>query len=130
GSIYNGTRQWPFFEFRDRVYDQTTKPVATGCGVDGSGKAVPTCYSSGKKPTDYYQAIYNGINPIDFFVENGTYVTIKALNVSYTFGRSAMEKLGLGVSSLRLGVIGRNLFTSTKYSGYDPEVAGLSGDRY
>jgi len=130
GSIYNGTRQWPFFEFRDRVYDQTTKPAATGCGVDGSGKALPTCYSTGKKPTDYYQAIYNGINPIDFFVENGTYVKIKELNVSYTFGRGTLEKLGLGISSLRLGVIGRNLFTFSKYSGYDPEVAGLSGDPY
>jgi len=127
GNIYNGTRQWPFFEYRDRVYDQTSKPA-----VNCVGSPDPThCpYSTGKKATDYYQALYNGINPIDFFVESGTYVKIKELNVSYTFGRSAMEKLGLGVSSLRLGVIGRNLFTFTKYSGYDPEVAGLSGDPY
>src|ERR1051325_2674394 len=127
GSIYNGTRQWPFFEYRDRVYDQTSKPA-----VDCTGTTDPTHrpYSTGKKATDYYQAIYNGINPIDFFVESGTYVKIKELNVSYTFGRSALEKFGLGISSLRLGVIGRNLFTFTKYSGYDPEVAGLSGDPY
>ena len=126
GNIYNGTRQWPFFEYRDRVYDQTGKPA-----VDCTGNTDPHCpYSTGKKATDYYQAIYNGINPIDFFVESGTYVKIKELNVSYTFGRSALERLGLGMSSLRLGVIGRNLFTFTKYSGYDPEVAGLSGDPY
>src|SRR5207249_7990406 len=30
GSIYNGTRQWPFFEYRDRVYDQSNKPTAAG----------------------------------------------------------------------------------------------------
>ena len=24
----------------------------------------------------------------------------------------------------RLGIVGRNLFTSTKYSGYDPDVSG------
>src|SRR5438874_3405764 len=125
GKIYNATRQWPFFEFRDRVYDQSSKPAATGC----PGTA-PACYSTGKKPTDYYQAIYNGINPIDFFVEPGTYVKIKELNVSYTFQRSMLEKLGLGINNLRIGVIGRNLFTFTKYSGYDPEVAGLSGDPY
>ena len=125
GSIYNGTRQWPFFEFRDRVYDQSSKPVATGC--TGSAAA---CYSTGKKPTDYYQAIYNGINPIDFFVEPGTYVKVKELNVSYSFDRNTLAKLGLGLNNLRLGVIGRNLFTFTKYSGYDPEVAGLSGDSY
>jgi len=130
GKIYNATRQWPFFEFRDRVYDQSSKPVATGCGVDANKVPLPACYSTGKKPTDYYQAIYNGINPIDFFVEPGTFVKIKELNVSYTFQRSMLEKLGLGINSLRVGVIGRNLFTFTKYSGYDPEVAGLSGDPY
>jgi hypothetical protein len=127
GNIYNGTRQWPFFEYRDRLYDQTSKPA-----VNCTGSPDPThCpYSTGKKPIAYYQGLYNGINPIDYFVESGTYVKIKELNVSYTIGRGTLEKLGWGVNSLRIGVIGRNLFTFTKYSGYDPEVAGLSGDPY
>jgi hypothetical protein len=126
GNIYNGTRQWPFFEYRDRVYDQSGKPA-----VNCTGNPDPHCpYSTGKKPISYYQGLYNGINPIDFFVESGTYVKIKELNVSYTIGRSVLEKLGWGVNSVRVGVIGRNLFTFTKYSGYDPEVAGLSGDPY
>src|SRR3989449_4518805 len=124
GRICTGTRQWPFFEYRDRVYDQSKKP-----GVDCTGTTDPThCpYSTGKKPIEYYQFFYNGIDPIDFFVEPGTYVKIKELNVSYTFDRSTLSKLGLGINSLRIGVIGRNLFTFTKYSGYDPEVAGPSG---
>jgi len=126
GSIYNGTRQWPFFEYRDRLYDQVSRPEVN-CG----GNPDPHCpYSTGKKPIAYYQGLYNGINPIDYFVESGTYVKIKELNVSYTIGRGTLEKLGWGVNSLRIGVIGRNLFTFTKYSGYDPEVAGLSGDPY
>jgi TonB-linked SusC/RagA family outer membrane protein len=127
GNIYNGTRQWPFFEYRDRVYDQSGKPA-----VNCTGSPDPThCpYSTGKKPISYYQGLYNGINPIDYFVESGTYVKIKELNVSYTIGRSTLQKLGWGVNSLRIGVIGRNLLTFTKYSGYDPEVAGLSGDPY
>jgi len=127
GNIYNGTRQWPFFEYRDRLYDQGSRPQANCAGTTD-----PThCpYSTGKKPIAYYQGLYNGINPIDYFVESGTYVKIKELNVSYTIGRGTLEKLGWGVNSLRIGVIGRNLFTFTKYSGYDPEVAGLSGDPY
>ena len=97
-----------------------------------AGNPDPTCpYSTGKKSDSYYQGIYNGINPIDFFVENGTYVKIKEINVSYSIGRSFLEKIGIGgISGIKLGVIGRNLFTFTKYSGYDPEVAGLSGDPY
>ena len=128
GNIYNGTRQWAFGTgLVDAIYDQTAKP-----SVDCTGTADPAhCpYSTGKKPTGYYTALYNGINPIDFFVENGTYVKIKELNVSYAFSRSQVEKLGLGISGLRVGVIGRNLFTFTKYSGYDPEVAGLTGDAF
>ena len=31
---------------------------------------------------------------------------------------------------MRLGLIGRNLFTITKYSGLDPEVSGLFGDPF
>ena len=127
GNIYNGTRQWPFFEYRDRLYDQTGK-AAVNC--TGSPDPTHCPYSTGKKPIAYYQGLYNGINPIDYFVESGTYVKIKELNVSYTIGRGTLEKLGWGVNSVRLGVIGRNLFTFTKYSGYDPEVAGLSGDPY
>jgi hypothetical protein len=126
GNIYNATRQWPFFENRDRIVDQSNKPAAS-C----AGSVDPTCpYSTGKKPLEYYQALYNGINPIDFFVEPGTYVKIKELNVSYTFSRTQLEALHLSMNSLRIGVIGRNLFTFTKYSGYDPEVAGLSGDPF
>ena len=127
GSIYNGTRQWPFFEYRDRVYDQSKKPAVDCTGTTDPGHCP---YSTGKKPIEYYQFFYNGIDPIDYFVESGTYVKIKELNVSYTFDRHAMSKLGLGINSLRIGVIGRNLITFTKYSGYDPEVAGLSGDPF
>ena len=127
GKIYNATRQWPFFEYRDRVYDQSSKP-AVNCA--GTTDPAHCAYSTGKKAIAYYQAIYNGINPIDFFVEPGTYVKIKELNVSYTFSRSQLQALHLGLNNLRLGVIGRNLFTFTKYSGYDPEVAGLSGDPF
>src|SRR6266550_198551 len=127
GSIYNGTRQWPFFEYRDRLYDQVSRPQANCAGTTDTTHCP---YSTGKKPIAYYQGLYNGINPIDYFVESGTYVKIKELNVSYTIGRGTLEKLGWGVNSLRIGVIGRNLFTFTKYSGYDPEVAGLSGDPY
>ena len=106
GSIYNGTRQWPFFENRDRIYDQRGKPEAE------------------KKSQLYYNFFYNGLNPIDFFVEPGTYVKIRELAAHYTLDRNQLKKIGLGkLENIRLGLIGRNLFTFTKYSGYDPEVA-------
>jgi TonB-linked SusC/RagA family outer membrane protein len=114
GDIYNGTRQWPFFENRDRVYDQSSKPAIE------------------RKPLSYYNVFYNSINPIDFFIENGTWVKLKEVNVSYLVERSTLQKIGLGrlFDHASIGVIGRNLLTFTKYSGYDPEVADLSGDAF
>jgi TonB-linked SusC/RagA family outer membrane protein len=113
GNIYNGTRQWPFFENRDRIYDQRSKPLIE------------------RKPQSYYNFFYNGINAIDFFVENGTYVRLKELAVNYTFPEGAVSRLrGIGANGVKVGIVGRNLWTKTKYSGYDPEVAGLSGDPY
>ena len=114
GDIYNGTRQWPFFDNRDRIYDQRGKPDAE------------------KKNQSYYNFFYNSLNPIDFFVESGTYVKIKELAVHYTFDRNQLSKIGLGkIENVRIGVIGRNLFTFTNYSGYDPEVGSpFANDPY
>ncbi|HEU5219442.1 MAG TPA: SusC/RagA family TonB-linked outer membrane protein [Gemmatimonadales bacterium] len=113
GNIYNGTRQWPFFDNRDRVYDQRGKPEAQ------------------KKSQTYYNYFYDGLNANDYFVEPGTYVKIKELSVNYTLVRDQLKKVGLGrLENVRLGVLGRNLFTFTKYSGYDPEVSGLVGDPF
>lgn len=113
GDLYNGTRQWPFFDNRDRVYDQRGKPEEE------------------KKPQLYYNFFYNGLNGIDYFIESATYVKLKELSVNYTFTRDQLRSVGLGgLSELRVGVIGRNLFTITDYSGYDPEVTGQSGDPF
>ena len=113
GNIYNGTRQWKLINFFDPVFDMRNVPQAS------------------KKSQDEITAFYNGLNPDDYFSESGTYVKIKELSVNYTFNRNQLEKVGLGrIENLRLGLVGRNLFTFTKYSGYDPEVAGLDGDPY
>jgi TonB-linked SusC/RagA family outer membrane protein len=113
GDLYNGTRQWPFFDNRDRIFDQRSKPEEE------------------RKPKQYYNYFYNGLNAHEFFIESGTYVKLKELSVNYTFTRDQLRSVGLGkIAELRLGVIGRNLFTITNYSGYDPEVAGLQGDPF
>jgi hypothetical protein len=113
GDLYNGTRQWPFFENRDRIYDQRSKPEEE------------------RKPQQYYNYFYNGLNSQAFFVESATYVKLKELSVNYTLIRDQLRKIGLsGLNEVRLGLIGRNLFTFTDYSGYDPEVSSLEGDPF
>jgi TonB-linked SusC/RagA family outer membrane protein len=54
------------------------------------------------------------------FVENGSYLRVKTATLSYNFPQAIANKLKLG--SIRVYATGENLFTITKYSGYDPEV--------
>ncbi len=53
------------------------------------------------------------------YVEDATYVKLRQLNVSYDIS----DMLGgFGVSNAQIELAGRNLYTWTDYSGYDPEI--------
>jgi TonB-linked SusC/RagA family outer membrane protein len=128
GDLYNGTRQWAFQATRDRVQDQAGKPNNDAtCGVVSD--PMPSCP---KKALGYYGVgFYNGLDPNDYFIEDGSYAKLKELSVNYTFARSQLGRVGLGsLNELRLGFIARNLFTITNYSGLDPEISGLAGDPF
>lgn len=58
----------------------------------------------------------------DLYVEDGSYLRIKNLQVGYTFQKSTFPKLG--IEKLRVYLSASNLLTLTKYSGYDPEIIG------
>ena len=110
GNIYNYTRHWPFNEFRDPVIDQRGKPDAE------------------KKPTTYYSTFYNNFDANDYFVEDGSYVRLRELALNWALPQRWVSRVPVGdFRSARLGVVGRNLWTSTDYSGYDPDVSGPGG---
>jgi TonB-linked SusC/RagA family outer membrane protein len=99
--IYNQTRQWMY---RDLVHGDVTQPIT----VDGETGA----YAA------YYTNLYATNNPNSAFVEDGSFVRLRNLSLSYDLGKYID-----GVSSLRLTLAGENLFTITDYSGIDPEAA-------
>lgn len=110
GDVYNGTRQWPYRDVMSPDMVVAGKPDEL------------------KKPLDYYLELYNTNSINSHFVEDGSYVKLRELSLSYRFNRSQLQNLlgGLGMSSLTLEIIGRNIFTFTRYTGDDPEV-GSSG---
>lgn len=61
----------------------------------------------------------------NFFVEDGSYLRLKVLQLGYSLPHSLLKKVGLNAA--RLYVQGENLFTATGYSGYDPEVGTRNG---
>lgn len=55
----------------------------------------------------------------DRFVEDGSYLKLKTLSLSYSFPHLRLKH----IQGLRVYITGQNLLTWTKYKGYDPEVS-------
>ena len=62
----------------------------------------------------------------DRYVEDGSYLRIKNLTLGYTFPKKLLEKAR--IDNIRLYCNIQNLYTFTKYSGYDPEVGASTQD--
>ncbi len=60
------------------------------------------------------------------FIEDGSYLRIKALTLSYSLPESVLSKIKL--KKLRFYVTVENLYTFKNSSGYDPEVNAFDGD--
>lgn len=54
------------------------------------------------------------------YIEDGSYVKLRELSVTYTLDQDFIRNLGL--RSLQVTLTGRNLFSFDHYQGYDPEV--------
>lgn len=69
----------------------------------------------------------NGADYSDRFLENGSYLRLKTIQLGYTFPNDLSQKLA--IDKCRFYVAGDNLFTATKYTGYNPDVSadGLGG---
>jgi len=105
GKIYNNTNQWGLRELKLGEVDQFGKPDEL------------------KKPGLYYATLYDVNATNSHFVEDATYLKLRELRVSYSFGRQALTGVFGGfLRKLTIGVVGRNLLTFTGYKGYDPEV--------
>ena len=66
----------------------------------------------------------------DRFVENGSYLRLKNITLSYTFPKQWLQKAQ--IENVRLSLSCENVATITGYSGFDPEVGinGIDQNRY
>jgi TonB-linked SusC/RagA family outer membrane protein len=113
--INNQGEGWGLLDLSSGYFDQGGNTVET---------AKPLGYSwrAGGSEAGGSGGFYDLLGPNTYNVENGSYAKIREVNVSYAFGRVR------GLGDLTLGVVGRNLFTFTKYSGYDPETGATGGN--
>jgi TonB-linked SusC/RagA family outer membrane protein len=110
--VWNQGRHWAHLDLLAREIDQEGKSVETA------------------KPLGYYWraggaagglgGFYDILAPNSRFVETASFAKLREVLVSYSLGPI------MGVGSWDVSVVGRNLFTITNYTGFDPEV-GITG---
>jgi len=59
-----------------------------------------------------------------YYVEDGSFLRLRNVQVGYTFPKDMLRKIKL--EQLRMYVAANNLFTLTKYMGYDPDLGSSS----
>jgi TonB-linked SusC/RagA family outer membrane protein len=72
-------------------------------------------------PRAVYGDPANNRRASDRWIEDGSFTRLKNLLLGYNFGQNAVKKMK--INSLKLFLQAQNLFTWTKYQGFDPEVS-------
>ena len=113
-----------FFKVGQKIINQTRMDTEKMYNYDNQSKATNWRWRREGDETDIPRALYNeGFNWLgsDRFVEDGSYIRLKTLSLSYNFNPKQLQKIRL--KNLRLFATVYNLFTWTSYSGQDPDVA-------
>lgn len=65
------------------------------------------------------------LRPSDWWLEDGSYLRLRNITIGYNAPVAMLNTITRNtLKSLRIYVAAQNLLTITKYTGYDPEVAG------
>ncbi len=60
----------------------------------------------------------------DRWLEDGSYLRLRNLEIGYNLPPTLVQ--GIGLQSARVSLSGQNLLTFTKYTGLDPDIAGVN----
>ncbi|MBC7889909.1 MAG: SusC/RagA family TonB-linked outer membrane protein [Ferruginibacter sp.] len=81
----------------------------------------PNTTNSAQNPRYSFTDDNSNIRVSDRYVEDGSFVKIKSIQLGYTFSPSMIKNV---FNRLRFYVQVKNAFIITKYSGFDPEISG------
>ena len=110
--------------FGQKVINQARMDLESMYGTNNQSTAVLSRWRKEGDDTDIPRALYGmGYNYLgsDRFVENNSYVRLKTLSLSWTMPKDWFAKTS--ITNLNVFITGYDLFTWTKYSGQNPEVA-------
>ena len=108
--LFNYVRYWTDFPTFGgnrsiRMLEQSWRP-----GADNSNAVLPIV-----RAADNVSSV-----PSTYYLESGSYLRMRNIQLSYTLPRALLSRMGMG--SAQVYVQGQNLLTLTKYTGMDPEI--------
>jgi len=109
-SVWNQGRHWAHLDFLSKDIDQGGRSVEDAKPIGYYYRAGPADQSSG------IGGFYNVLAPVNHFVEDASFMKLREVSASYRVGRIG------GFGDWTVSVVGRNLYTWTDYTGFDPEV--------
>ena len=117
--IFNGVAPYAMSPFAD---GNTTNKVFGASMLDGDYLTSQPRIGE-KTETGFIQdPNHNYTWANSYFVENGSYLKLKQLQIGYNLPANILQKVKM--KNARLYVMGYNLFCLTKYNGIDPELGG------
>jgi len=115
-----------FFQgvYGNKLYNQVNTDIEGFYRAFNLTERAATNYWTGEGSTNEYPRLSwtgasNNKQPSDRFLEDGSYLRLKNVQLGYTFGDKLLTPLK--ISSVRLFISAQNLLTFTKYTGLDPE---------
>lgn len=108
--VYNQGRGWSYLDFLEGREDQLGKTVETA-------KPLGYYYRAGAPDQSRLGGLYDLLGPNNAVTEDASYVKLRELSLGIRLG-----SFGPVGGDWNLNLIGRNLHTWTKYTGFDPEV--------
>ncbi len=120
-----------FWNYGNKVYNYTKYWTDLRGFVGGVSERVLTDSWSetnreGTLPVINANDTYSNSISTSYYIEDGSYLRLRQLQLGYTFPESVVSKVGLGRA--RVYVQGQNLFTVTNYTGPDPDINILGGE--
>lgn len=116
--LWNIGYHWSLGDFQSKEIDQNGKSVEEAKPLGYYWRRGPSTSPGGNAGVGGF---YDALNPSSFSVEDASYVKLREMTVSYRLGAVA------GTGDWKVGFVGRNLHTWTKFRGFDPEAGNTTG---
>jgi hypothetical protein len=130
GDVWNGTSgvmaYWGMTketaddrEIKGYVFDGVVN-VGTGENPEYVENSTPVDFHNPETGFNDNKWVRYGFGFSENEIEDASWVRLREVALSYNFPRSLISNIGL--TDLSIGVVGRNLWLETSYSGIDPET--------